>query len=152
MTPSELTTRVTAESAILVAALAGGAAILGGAPAAGGLLAGTGLALANLRWLTASALAACSPPPASPGDSDRRPGDSDRRPGDSDRRPGDSDRRPGVRWLARAALRLGALTAGAGAVLASGWAHPVAVVAGLTVVPCALIATGLRGARREARG
>jgi len=131
MTPSELTTRVMVEGGVLLAVLAGGAAILGGAPAACGLLAGGGLALANLQWLTSTALTACSTPALSSGDSDRR---------------------SGVRWLPRAALRLGALTAGAGAVLASGWAHPVAVVAGLTVVPCALIAAGLRGARREARG
>jgi hypothetical protein len=44
-------------------------------------------------------------------------------------------------------LRLAAVTGVVGVVFASGVAHPVGVVAGLTVLPCALIARGLRSAR-----
>jgi hypothetical protein len=124
MTPSELTTRVVVESVVLLAAVAAGAAVLGGAPAACGTLAGGGLVVANFRWLTSSALAASAG--ADPG--------------------------RGARWLPWALLRFAALVAGAGVALVSGWAHPVALVVGLTVVPCAVVAAGLRGARREARG
>ena len=47
----------------------------------------------------------------------------------------------GLRYLAFAAV--------AAAVLATGWAHPVALVAGLTALPCALVGHGLRAARQE---
>jgi hypothetical protein len=39
------------------------------------------------------------------------------------------------------------LGAGIGALLASGWTHPVALVVGLTVVPAAVVVQGLRLAR-----
>jgi hypothetical protein len=54
---------------------------------------------------------------------------------------------PRPMWLPRTALRFGALAAGAAALLASGWTHPVGVVAGLAVLPCAVIAAGLSGHR-----
>lgn len=65
------------------------------------------------------------------------------------------------RWLAHDAIRattgsgrlsgiglrkLGALAA-LGALLVSGWTHPVAVAAGLLVLPPVLVAQGLRAAR-----
>lgn len=65
------------------------------------------------------------------------------------------------RWLARDAIRattgsgrlsgiglrkLGALAA-LGALIVSGWTHPVAVAAGLFVLPPVLVAQGLRAAR-----
>jgi hypothetical protein len=65
------------------------------------------------------------------------------------------------RWLARDAIRattgsgrlsgiglrkLGALAA-LGALIVSGWTHPVAVAAGLLVLPPVLVAQGLRPAR-----
>ena len=65
------------------------------------------------------------------------------------------------RWLARDAVRattgsgrltgiglrkLGALAA-LGALIVSGWTHPVAVAAGLLVLPPVLVAQGLRAAR-----
>jgi hypothetical protein len=53
-------------------------------------------------------------------------------------------------WLLGFALRFGALAAACGALLASGWAHPVALVAGLSVLPCVLVARGL-GRMHEAR-
>ncbi|MBI1847226.1 MAG: hypothetical protein HY294_05365 [Candidatus Rokubacteria bacterium] len=46
-----------------------------------------------------------------------------------------------------AGLRFTGLLAAFAAVCASGWAHPVALVAGLVVVPCVVIAQGLRAAR-----
>jgi hypothetical protein len=33
--------------------------------------------------------------------------------------------------------------------LATGWAHPVALLAGFTVLPCAVIRLGLSDARKE---
>jgi hypothetical protein len=52
-------------------------------------------------------------------------------------------------FLLAAGLRLAAVAAAAAAVFATGVAHPVALVAGLTVLPCALVANGLRAAREE---
>jgi hypothetical protein len=45
----------------------------------------------------------------------------------------------------RFAACLGACTL----LLAAGWAHPVALLAGFTVLPCDLIARGLVAARAE---
>src|SRR5881409_2050290 len=50
----------------------------------------------------------------------------------------------------RALWRLAALAAAVGLVLVSGHAHPLAVVCGLSVLPVAVVAHGLRGARAEA--
>jgi hypothetical protein len=52
-----------------------------------------------------------------------------------------------ARWALGAMLRLTVLGGACAVVLASGLAHPVAVVIGLTVLPCALIVQGLRVAR-----
>jgi hypothetical protein len=52
-------------------------------------------------------------------------------------------------WSMAAGLRLVAVGVPCAAVLAAGWAHPVALVAGLTTLPCALVAHGLRAARQE---
>jgi hypothetical protein len=43
-----------------------------------------------------------------------------------------------------AGARYAALFVAFAALCAGGWAHPVAVVVGLTVLPCALIVGGLR--------
>jgi hypothetical protein len=48
-----------------------------------------------------------------------------------------------------AALRLGALVAACGALLATGAAHPVALLAGLSVLPCAVIGRAFSAARQE---
>src|SRR2546426_1044502 len=53
-------------------------------------------------------------------------------------------------WTLAAVLRLAALAAAVGLVLVSGHAHPLAVVCGLSVLPVAVVAHGLRGARAEA--
>lgn len=57
--------------------------------------------------------------------------------------------RPGAgsAWLIGAGLRLLVFLVVAGVLLATGGAHPVALLAGLTVLPCAVIAEGLRAAR-----
>jgi hypothetical protein len=52
-------------------------------------------------------------------------------------------------WLVSAGLRLAAFAAGCGALLALEWAHPLALLAGLSVLPWAVIVEGLRAARRE---
>jgi hypothetical protein len=48
-----------------------------------------------------------------------------------------------------AGLRFLAFGAACAVLLATGWAHPVALVAGLTALPCALVGHGLRAARQE---
>jgi hypothetical protein len=52
-----------------------------------------------------------------------------------------------ARWSLGAVLRLGGVAAAVALVLASGSAHPIAIVAGLTVLPCVLVARGLVEAR-----
>ncbi len=52
-------------------------------------------------------------------------------------------------WLVGAGLRFAACTVACALLLTTGWAHPVALVAGFTVLPCDLIARGLAAARTE---
>jgi hypothetical protein len=52
-------------------------------------------------------------------------------------------------WVLGAALRFVACAGACGLLLAYGWAHPIALVAGFTVLPCDLIARGLESARTE---
>lgn len=47
-------------------------------------------------------------------------------------------------WVAAVGVRLLALALVVAALLVSGWVHPVALVAGLSVLPPVLIAAGLR--------
>jgi hypothetical protein len=100
----------------LLAALAAPAAFLAGPGGALGVLAGGGLALANFWWLQSRATAACVRGGA------RRTG-----------------------WLAASGLRLGVVGSACAALLATGWAHPVALVMGLTVFPSVLVALALLG-------
>ena len=53
-------------------------------------------------------------------------------------------------WLLTAALRFAAVAAAAALLFVQGWAHPLAVLAGYTVLPVMLIAHGLRLARESA--
>jgi len=53
----------------------------------------------------------------------------------------------GAAWLAMAALRFAACTAVCAALFLSGAAHPVALLAGFTALPCVLVARGLAAAR-----
>jgi ATP synthase I chain len=120
MTPSELTTRVTLDTAAAVAALAALGWWLAGAPIGAGVLAGGGLAILNFRWLVARTSVAMATGSAA-----------------------------AAAWILGAGLRFAACAAACGVLLANGWAHPLALVAGLTVLPCDLIARGLASARTE---
>ena len=120
MTPGELTTRVTLDTCAAVVALAVLTAWLGGAPASLGVLAGGALAVVNFRWLGARAAAAIAAGGAGAGP-----------------------------WLVGAGLRFAACTVTCALLLTNGWAHPIALVAGFTVLPCDLIARGLAAARAE---
>jgi hypothetical protein len=115
--PTELNLRVTSTTLAAVLPLAGIAAWLGGAAAGAGLLGAGALTVANFLWLT------------------RQVGPVGRRP------------RPVAAWALVAGGRAAAVAAGATALIATGWAHPLAVVAGLGVLPCALVAVGLRASR-----
>ena len=53
-------------------------------------------------------------------------------------------------WIGAAGLRLGGVAVAVAALFLTGQFHPVALVAGLAVLPCALVARGLRLARDEA--
>lgn len=112
--------RVTVETCALVLALAAAAVILGGMPAAVGVLAGGALAVVNFRWLAALAAATTA-----------------------------AGRAPGAAWLAMAGLRFTVCAAVCAALFLSGAAHPVALLAGFTALPCVLITRGLAAAREE---
>jgi len=120
MTPSELTTRVTLDTCVAVGGLAGLGWWLLGAPIGAGVLAGGVLAVVNFRWLVARAFVAT-----------------------------EMASRSSAAWILGAGLRFAACAAACGILLAYGWAHPVALVAGFTVLPCDLIARGLESARTE---
>ena len=120
MTPSELTTRVTLDTCAAVLALAGLAGWLLGAPSGVGILAGGALAVVNFRWLVMRTSLALTTGSTS-----------------------------AAAWIVGAGLRFAGCAAACGALLAYGWAHPIALVAGFTVLPCDLIARGLASARTE---
>ncbi len=117
MTPTSLTLRVTADAGALIAVAPAAAFWLGGVRAAPGVGAGGVLALGNFRWVTARAAAVV----------------------------GGGAVRAG--WYVGAALRFAAFAAACGVLLGTGAAHPLGLVAGLTVLPCALIVRGLAAAR-----
>ncbi len=120
MTPSELTTRVTLDTCAAVGALAALGFWLLGAPVGLGVLAGGALAVVNFRWLVLRAAIVT----ATGGGS-------------------------AAAWVLGAALRFIACAAACGVLLAYGWAHPLALVVGFTVLPCDVIARGLESARPE---
>lgn len=119
MSPEVLRSCVTRESALLAGALALAAGWMGGATAALGVLAGAAIAIVNFRWLTSRLTAVLV---------------------------GEAAGRVAGLALGLRLLGVGAACAG---LLLSGAAHPVALVVGLTVLPCDLIARGLRSS--EAR-
>src|SRR5260370_84595 len=123
MTPSDLTSRVSRDACVLGVALAGPAAYLGGLDGALGAAAGAGIALGNFRWLAARAQVTGG---------DGSPARS--------------------LWSLAAGLRLAAVVAALAVVVASGHAHPLAILAGVIVIPIAVIVHGLRGARERASG
>lgn len=120
MTPSELAGRVTLATCAGAAAVALPVGWVAGWSAALGVLAGAAIAVANFRWLVARS--GMASPAAG---------------------------RPGALWYAAAGLRFAAVAAAAAAVIISGWTHPVALVAGFTALPCAVVAQGLRLAREQ---
>jgi ATP synthase I chain len=119
MNPMELTSRVTWESAAAVVFLAFGAGLIGEASAAAGIGVGGALAITNFRWLAGRVVAVLQGAPA-----------------------------PG-RWSLGLGFRLIALTSVTAGLVMSGWAHPVGIVVGLTVLPCDLVVRGLAQAAAE---
>lgn len=117
---SDLRLRVTMATAIAVAALALPAAWLAGPTGAIGLLAAGALTVGNFWWLSRAAVSAGDPT---------------------------APRREVAGWMLGAGARYALLFVAFAALCAGGYAHPVAVVVGLSVLPCALIAQGLRSAR-----
>jgi len=120
MTPSDLMWRVTRDVCALGAVLALAAGWIGGSAAAVGAAAGVALALGNFRWLVSRVCATTATPAAAH-----------------------------ALWSVAAGLRFIAFGGLCAALLASGWAHPVALVVGLTALPGALVGHGLRAARSE---
>jgi hypothetical protein len=112
--------RVTIDAALLAAALAFGGAWFGGRTVCFGILAGAFLALADFWWLSARLDSVASTAPTA------------------------------LTWLGAAGLRLAGIAVAVAALFMTGWFHPVGLVAGLAVLPCALVARGLRLAREGA--
>jgi ATP synthase I chain len=127
MTPSELRGRVTLDTCGAAALLAAPTAWIGGATVGLGLLAGGVLAILNFRWLVARATAATAALSATPG----------------------TGSAAASVWLVGSGLRFGASLAACTLLLATGWAHPIALLVGFTLLPCDLIVRGLAAARVE---
>jgi hypothetical protein len=122
-TVTELSSRVMGATVAAVLPLAALATWLGGASAGFGVVAAGALTVGNFLWLVRQAPRASCPP------------------------------RQGRRllgWALTAAARFAVLALALGTLLGSGWAHPLALVGGLSVLPCALVAAGLRAAGRVA--
>lgn len=113
---------MTAESAVATAALALLAWGVGGSPAGLGVTAAGAATIANFWWLArgASSTVGAGSPHAV------------------------------LAWTLAAGLRFVVLLATFALLFTSGWVHPVAVLTGLTVVPCALVFEGLHAARGTA--
>jgi hypothetical protein len=121
MTRRELTTGVTRQTAIVVAAAALAAAWVGGGPGAVGVLSGGALGLVGFWLLTARVGAVVAgPATAAP-------------------------------WALLASLRFAAVSGVAALLFVGGWAHPVAWLVGYSALPLALVLQGLRAAREERR-
>lgn len=121
MSVARLSAAVATGSAVGVAALGAGAAMLAGGAAGLGVAAGGALGVAGF-WRLAR-------------DAERA----------ADAVVGGGRVRLG--WLAGAAARLLGIGVALGALLASGWTHPVGLVVGLAIVPAAVVVQGLRLAR-----
>jgi hypothetical protein len=119
MVPTELTSRVSRDACVLGAAVTAPAAWLGGLDGALGAAAGAGIAVGNFRWLAARVTTQAD---------------------------GSAGR---ALWAISAMLRLSALAAAVTLAILSGHAHPLGIVAGLSVLPIAVIARGLRDTRGE---
>jgi hypothetical protein len=117
MTTTELSARVTMGTAVVLTVLAAAAGWLAGAAASVGVLAAGALTIGNFLWLARSA---------------------------SVRGDGAARARAGA-WALMAGVRFTVLAGVLAGLLASGWAHPVAVVAGLAVLPSIVVVAGLAG-------
>ena len=120
MTESRFAARVTIHGALATVGAALLAGWLSGGAASAGVLAGGGLALLDFRWLTRSAAAAAV---ALTGGRAR------------------------VGWMLAAAARLLGMFGAISLILVFGRVAPLAVMAGLAVLPLVVIAQGLRTAR-----
>ena len=119
MNPSELVERVTIAIGLAALTLALPAAWLGGLAGALGVLAGAVLAALNFRWLARRTVASLVP--------------------------GGSATQASATATVRSLVAL----AGPAVAIATGAVHPVALVVGLTLLPCAVVVLGLRAAREE---
>jgi hypothetical protein len=115
---------VTLDTCAAAALLAAPTAWIGGTPAGLGVLAGGALAVVNFRWLVARAAAATGVT-AGTGNA------------------------AASAWIAGSGLRFGASVVACTLLLATGWAHPIALLVGFTLLPCDLIVRGLAAARAE---
>jgi ATP synthase I chain len=120
MTPGELAARVTLDVGVAAVVLAALGLWLGGAPAALGTLVGGALAVLNFRWLVARAAAVTA-----------------------------AGGTPPVAWIIGAGLRFACCAAACAVVLVAGWAHPLAVVAGFSILPIDVVVRGLAAARGD---
>ena len=120
MTTSSLTRRVILDGTLLAVALGLGGAWIGGRTVLFGILAGAILALGDFWWLSARLDDIGGAAPAA------------------------------IAWLGAAGLRLAGVAVAVAVLFVTGWFHPVGLVAGLAVLPCALVARGLRLAREGA--
>jgi hypothetical protein len=118
MTPGELTARVTLDTCAASAVLAAVGGLVAGPSVAGGVLAGGALALLNFRWLVARAAIVTAVGAA-----------------------------PVSAWVIGAGLRFAACMVACAILLKTGWADPIALVAGFTVLPCDVVVRGLASAR-----
>ncbi len=116
MVGTDLVSRVTLSGLPAILLVAAVAAWSGGTAGATGAAAGGVIALANFRWMARGAATTLA-----------------------------AGRAPRLAFALAGLRYLGAFGAMA-LVLSTGWAHPVALVAGLSVLPPVLILQGLRGA------
>ena len=132
----ELMSRVTIETGYLVIALSVLAGWIGGLTAAAGVCAGGAMAIVNFRWLSRRVLGGLG-----------QAGTSADAPGGTQ---ADSPHGvPVAGWVLGFGVRFTVLAVAIGAVVASGWAHPVGLVIGFSLLPFTLIGRGLlEGTRR----
>jgi hypothetical protein len=121
MTERRLTTGVTQQTALAALVAALAGGWLGGAAGALGVLTGGALALLSFRLLAARMAA------VGVGSTLAAP------------------------WALMAGLRFAAVSGAALALVAAGWAHPIAWLVGYSLLPVAVVTQGLRLAREESR-
>ena len=120
MTASDLTSGVTRQAAMVVLVGAIAGGWLGGAPGALGVVAGGALGIAGFRVLAARVGGVTAAGPTLT-----------------------------APWMVLAGLRFTAISGAAAVLFVTGWAHPVAWLAGYSALPLALVVQGLRLAAEE---